>query len=106
MTPYLEFLFLFLWIPLLVLLALHHRFLWSYRKTMGLGILATLVCGAPWDMLSVITGLWRYDVSPTTGVWISVLPLEECLFTLTFPILMFSLILLGRRFARRHLDVR
>lgn len=98
MTSYLTFQALFLWLPLLVLVAVQRRTLFRYPKTIGLAVLATFVFGVPWDSLSVITGLWWYDSSPTVGLWLGpYLPLEEYLFTLTFPVLAGGFILALRR---------
>ncbi len=106
MTAYVQFLVVFLWVPLVVVLVSQHWLVWRYKKTVGIGVLSTFAFGTPWDMLSVVTGLWRYDVSPTLGVWFYVLPLEEVLFTLTFPVLLISLILIARRRFRRPAHVR
>jgi lycopene cyclase domain-containing protein len=98
MTSYIKFQILFLWLPLLLLWIFHWKTLQHYPKTIGLTTLATVIFGVPWDTLSVITGLWWYDSSPTLGIWLGpYLPLEEHLFTLTFPVLAAGTILALRR---------
>lgn len=88
MTPYVKFLLLFFGIPLAALLITHRKTLWRYRKTIALGATLTFAFGVPWDVISVLTGLWRYDSAPTLGVWFGVLPLEELVFTLVYPVVM------------------
>jgi lycopene cyclase domain-containing protein len=101
MTSYIRFLLIFIWLPLALLWFAKGRLFWQYRKTIALVVLATFVFGVPWDTLSVISGLWWYNASPTLGIWIGPwLPLEEYLFTLTFPILLASFILLLRQYVR------
>jgi lycopene cyclase domain-containing protein len=98
MPIYLVFLTLFFWIPLVVLWATHRALLWRYRKTIALVVLPTFVFGVPWDILSVVTGLWWYDTgAPRLNIWLTPwLPLEEYLFTLTYPIWLASIILVLR----------
>jgi len=105
MTTYMQFLLLFFWVPMALLWATSYRLLWRYRKTLVLAVVATFVFGTPWDMLSVVTGLWWYDVEPKLG-WLYVLPIEEYAFTLIYPLVMTSLVLVLRQRLMRRSDVR
>ncbi|MFQ6015081.1 MAG: lycopene cyclase domain-containing protein [Anaerolineae bacterium] len=101
MPGYLSFLILFLWLPLVLLWIPKYELFLRYKKTFLLVILVTFLFGLPWDLLAVISGLWRYDSSPTLGIWLTpYLPLEGYLFILTFPILMTSFTLWLRDYLR------
>lgn len=106
MSTYMSFQSLFIWLPTLLLLWLAKGEPFRrYRKTMLLAMAATVAFGVPWDALSVVTGLWRYDTGqPSLGPWLGPLPLEEYVFTATFPVLMVSFVLLLRRVVGRESD--
>jgi len=105
MTTYAKFLLLFFGIPLALLWATNYRLLWRYRRTIALAVVATFIFGTPWDMLSVVTRLWWYDVEPKLG-WLYVLPIEEYVFTLIYPLAMTSLVLVLRQRLLRERGAR
>lgn len=97
---YLVFLTVFFLLPIAFLWLLCWRVFTRYKKTFIFTIIPTFLFGVPWDTLSVVTGLWRYDRAPTLGIWFGVLPLEEYFFTLTFPIFVVSVAILIRHYWR------
>lgn len=88
---YLIFLTIFFVFPLAVLWFLFGRLLIRYKKTFILTIIPTFLFGALWDVLSAVSGLWRYDSAPTLRIWFGPLPIEEIFFTLIFPVFVVSL---------------
>lgn len=102
MPIYLVFLSIFFIFPLFFLWIFYWRLLLRYKKTFLLTIIPTFLFGVPWDMLSVVTGLWRYDYSPTLGIWFSVLPLEEYLFTLLFPVFVVTLVIIIKYHLKKY----
>jgi lycopene cyclase domain-containing protein len=103
MPVYLLFIAVFFWLPLALLWGTHRALLWRYRKTIALVVLPTFVFGVPWDILSVVTGLWWYNTGvPSLNVWLTPwLPLEEFLFTATYPLWLASGILVLRAYLKR-----
>jgi len=77
MHPYLAFLLLFFLLPLVPLAWLCRRSLVRYRRTLAWSLAFVCLIGGPWDWLSWKTGVWRYDSSPTVGLWLQGLPVEE-----------------------------
>lgn len=99
MTNYLRFIAFFLWIPLLFVILARPKLLWRYRKTLTLVTLFTFLFGVPWDALSIATGLWWYDLSPTIGNFFLLgLPIDEFILILTFPVLIGSFTLIAKHF--------
>ena len=98
MPVYLVFLAIFFWLPLVALWVTHRELLWRYRRTLALVLVPTFLLGVPWDILSVVTGLWWYDTGvPSLNIWPTPwLPLEEFLFTATYPLWLGTLILVLR----------
>ncbi len=78
---YLEFLGLFVVVPIAVLLVLLRgrapRMGWVYAALLAL---AALVYTAPWDNLIVLNEVWTYGAHQVLGLIIGVIPLEEYLF--------------------------
>ncbi len=81
---YAGFLFLFLVIPLIVLLLLLRKRLLDRRYWSGLGalLLLSLLAMAPWDHLAAVWGIWGWTPQQTWGLRIWQIPLEEYLFCL------------------------
>ena len=96
MPVYLVFLVLFFVAPLAFFWFFSWQTLLRYKRTFLLTTLTTLLFGVPWDTLSVVSGLWRYDSSPTLGIWFGPLPLEEYFFTLVFPIFVVTVTIVVR----------
>lgn len=100
MPVYLVFLTIFFMIPTSILWFFFWPTLVRYPATLLLTVIATFLFGVPWDTLSVMTGLWRYDSSPTLGIWFGPpaggLPLEEYFFTLLFPIFVVTVTIVVR----------
>lgn len=78
---YLEFLLLFVAVPIAVLLVVLRghipRMGWLYAFLLSL---IALVYTAPWDNAIVLNHVWTYGVRQVLGVIIGVIPLEEYLF--------------------------
>lgn len=91
MPAYLQLLTEFFFIPLIFLWGFFGKILWYYRKIFLFTVIPTFIFGVPWDLLSVRTGPWKYNASPTLGIWFfggpsTGLPFEELfLFTLFCP---------------------
>lgn len=100
MSVYLVFLMIFFVSPTLVLWFFYGSVLTRYKKTYLFTVTPTFLFGVPWDTLSVVTGLWRYDSAPTLGIWFGPpaggLPIEELFFTLIFPIFVVTVTLVVR----------
>lgn len=102
MPVYLLFLTFFFAAPLVVLWIFQAKVVSQYKKTFLLTTILTFLFGVTWDMLSVVTGLWRYDVGPTLGLWFGVLPLEEYLFTLIFPLFVVTVTIVVRQMFHQY----
>lgn len=77
MYVYLWFLILFFALPLAFVAWIAFPRLSRYPRTIVWSLVFTFTLGAVWDWLSVRTGVWRYDSSPTIGFWLDGLPVEE-----------------------------
>jgi lycopene cyclase domain-containing protein len=75
--PYLVFLLIFFGLPTLLLAWPLRRELARHRRTALWLLLFVCTAGWFWDWLSCRTGVWRYDVAPTLGLWLGGLPVEE-----------------------------
>ncbi|MBU6414940.1 lycopene cyclase domain-containing protein [Patescibacteria group bacterium] len=90
-SVYLDFLFWFFAAPITLLGIWIWTDWWYRRKTLGTMIACTIVFGFFCDLFAVRTGLWQYDTGqPNLGIWIFEIPIEEFLFYILFPILVFS----------------
>jgi len=107
MYIYLILLAIFFILPILFLWTYFLRIIKNYKHVFILVITSTFIFGVPWDILSVRTGLWRYDSSPTLGIWFFGshqvgLPLEEIMFTFLCPLLVTTFAILVERYLRRY----
>lgn len=70
--------------------------------------MSTFLFGAPWDLLSVRTGLWRYDSSPTLGVWFfggpsTGLPFEEfIIFNTLCPLFISTIVIIAWKYLKKY----
>lgn len=107
---YLNFLLLFLVLPLALLTALAAwdarrgqpwpRALsgWPFGGALAAHVLMALVYTTPWDNYLVATGVWYYDPALVLGVTLGWVPLEEYLFFILQPLLIGAwLAVLARR---------
>ncbi|HSD98465.1 MAG TPA: hypothetical protein VLB73_02065 [Patescibacteria group bacterium] len=91
MLAYLQLLTVFFFIPLCIFWIFFWKVLLRYRKIFLFTVIPTYFFGVPWDLLSVRTGPWLYNSSPTLGIWFfggpsTGLPFEELvLFTFFCP---------------------
>lgn len=99
-SVYLDFLLYFFVIPIIVTGIWVWREWFRAKKTLFAVLGCTFVFGPLCDMVAIRTDLWRYDTGrPHLGIWISDLPLEEFLFYLLFPLLIFGVWHAVRRFS-------
>ncbi len=77
MPVYLVYLLAFFAPPVLALAWLLRREARRFPRTILWSLLFVYALGLPWDVLSTRTGVWRYDVAPTVGIWLDRLPIEE-----------------------------
>ena len=90
---YADFLFLFLVLPLVVLVIFLRRRLLDHRYLVltGLLMLVALVYMAPWDHLAATWGLWTWTNGQTWGLRLWAIPPEEYLFCILEALLAITL---------------
>ncbi len=83
------FLFLFLVVPIALLMFTLHRKTGArwWRFAVALAILLALLYTTPWDNYLVAARVWYYDPGRVWNVVIGYVPLEEYLFFMLQPIL-------------------
>ncbi len=113
---YLNFLIVFLGVPLAGLAWLHSRDRGRPQRGLLLGgaaaiaavlvhVVVALVYTTPWDNYLVATGVWYYDPALVLGITFGWVPLEEYLFFILQPLLTGGwLVWLGRRMAAPRPD--
>jgi lycopene cyclase domain-containing protein len=104
-SPYLNWLFWFVWLPCAVLWVIYWRILIKYKPIFIKAAIAALVFSVPWDVVAYRTHIWLWPQSCCVGVHISYLPMEEYFFLIfvTIYIVTCTLIFLNH-FARRPLS--
>ncbi|OGH37840.1 MAG: hypothetical protein A3B44_01205 [Candidatus Levybacteria bacterium RIFCSPLOWO2_01_FULL_38_21] len=106
MFVYLNLQIIFFVIPLIVLLGFFWKTLYSYKKIYLFSIIPTFVFGTPWDLLSVMTGLWHYNTSNTLGIWFfgnpsTGLPFEEVIiFNFLCPFFITTLVIIAWKYIK------
>lgn len=93
--PYLIWLAVFVWMPILLLWAAYPKVLSRYPKTYLHCVLGALVVGTAWDIFAVKYGIWGFP----DGCCIAhpgLLPWEEYFFIIFVTIYMVSLTLILR----------
>jgi lycopene cyclase domain-containing protein len=102
---YIIWLILFIGAPLLALLVIGRRALWSRRAALGWTLAGALVGGWAWDALIVRIGGWYYDPNNIVNIWLAGLPLEEWLWIIGVTLMFGGLtVLLEERMTGRQPD--
>lgn len=91
---YLIWLFVFIWIPTLILWFFNFQLLWKYRKTLLYAMFFALLFSIPWDILAVSNHIWFFPKGGNIGFWIGGIPFEEYLFIATVTLLAGSIMIL------------
>ena len=100
-STYLQWLAVFLGLPLAVLWATHFRLLWSQRQAIGACVFWAVLFSVPWDWWAIRMGIWSFPSDTHLGFWRAGLPLEEYLFIVIATMFASSLTLvLGARRGR------
>ena len=105
---YFLFLFLFVILPALAILAvLRFRLAKTEALLIGLHSLIALIYTTPWDNYLVANRIWWYDPDLVTGIVIGWVPIEEYTFFIVQPVLSGAwLVLLMRRMKTASAEVR
>jgi len=77
---YLIWLFVFVVIPTVVLVALYWRVLKQHWNVVLLAQVGAMIFSFPWDYISIKEQIWYYETPYIVGKWIWGLPIEEYLF--------------------------
>jgi lycopene cyclase domain-containing protein len=80
MSMYFLWLLLFVGLPLVVLWILFPGVLLKYRSTYLYCIAGSLLISIPWDIIAVLTDIWRFPQGCCQGPVIVSLPIEEYVF--------------------------
>lgn len=80
MLSYWLWLGLYVFLPMLLLLAFRGKLLLKYRKTILLCGLGSLAVAFLWDHFAIRDGLWHFPSQEILGIWLAGLPLEEWIF--------------------------
>jgi lycopene cyclase domain-containing protein len=97
-STYLQWLAVFLGLPLAVMWATHFRLLWSQRRAILAGALWALLISVPWDWWAIRMRVWTFPSDTHLGLWVGGIPLEEYLFIVgaTMFVASFTLVLGAR----------
>lgn len=97
LPAYIEWLTIYVWLPLLVLWVTDLRLIWEHKKTLiGCAIL-TLGFGVPWDIWAVAHGMWTFPSTSILGVYFLTLPIEEYFFMIFIALLISTTALILRK---------
>lgn len=93
-SPYLSWLFWFVWLPTGILWVLFWKLLIKYKAIYIRAVVAALIFSVPWDVLAYQTKIWQWPQTCCVGPRIAYLPLEEYFFLIfvTIYIVTFTLI--------------
>ena len=80
MLSYWLWLCVFVFAPILILLALKKDRLLKYPKTIIMGGVGSLLVAVPWDHFAIRKSLWSFPESEILGAWLFGLPVEEWFF--------------------------
>ncbi len=70
MLSYWLWLCIYVFLPILLLLAWKRQLLMRYPKTILLGGLGSLVVAVPWDHFAIRDGLWSFPPDEVVGTWL------------------------------------
>ena len=79
-STYLQWLAVFLGLPLAILWATHFRLLWSQRQAIRASAFWALIFSVPWDLWATRMRVWTFPADTHLGDGIGGLPLEEYFF--------------------------
>jgi len=79
-SPYLNWLFYFVWLPTIILWIIYWRILIKYRAIFVRAVLGALLFSIPWDILAYLTRIWIWPKGCCVGLRIAYLPIEEYCF--------------------------
>ncbi|MBI3379960.1 lycopene cyclase domain-containing protein [Candidatus Gottesmanbacteria bacterium] len=91
---YLIWLFIFVWIPTIVLWTFKFPLLWRYKKTLLYAMIFAVVFSFPWDVIAIHLRIWYFPNGKNLGIKIFEVPLEELLFMMTVTLLIGSITIL------------
>ena len=80
MLNYWIWLAIYVFLPMLLMLAYKGKLLSRYKKTIILCGIGSLTVAAPWDYLAIQRGQWWFPPEGILGIWVFGLPLEEWIF--------------------------
>jgi lycopene cyclase domain-containing protein len=99
MLSYWVWLAIFVFIPIIMMLALRKDLLIRYKKAILLGGVGSLAVAVPWDHFAIHDGLWWFPKEAILGIWFLGLPIEEWFFIscIGMEITMMAIIFLGEK---------
>ena len=80
MLSYWIWLSIYVFLPMLALLAFKRPVLAKYKKTILLCGIGSLAIAFLWDHFAIMNGLWWFPPHEILGIWLAGLPLEEWFF--------------------------
>jgi lycopene cyclase domain-containing protein len=102
---YINWLTIFVWLPLAILWMTNFRVMWKYKRTIGFCVFCALVFSVPWDLWAIYTKIWIFPADTNMGLWFAGLPLEEYLFIIFVTILLSTITLILRE-KTKHLQAK
>lgn len=94
---YLQWFFMFAWVPTIIVWLFYWRFLIRYKKTFTICIIGSILFALPWDYWATHFWLWRFSPDHTLGIEFLGIPLEEYVFFTSFTVLYASIALVLRK---------
>jgi lycopene cyclase domain-containing protein len=102
MFEFIVWLSVFIWIPTVILWIKYHKILMKYKNTLMFVVLGSIPFGIIWEHIAIKDNIWFYPGNNILNKWIWGVPVEEWLFILSFPWMVFTLsILLNKMFYKR-----
>ena len=80
MAAYLNWLIIFVIVPLLALWIIDFKILIKYKLAVLFAVVGSVLWVGSWDIKAVKQGIWYFNDASLVGIWYKGLPLEEWLF--------------------------
>ena len=80
MLNYWIWLFIYVFLPMALLIAYKGKLLSRYKRTIILCGIGSLAVAVPWDYFAIQRGQWWFPPEGIVGIWFFGLPLEEWIF--------------------------
>lgn len=99
MLTYPIWLFVFVFLPLILLWILKYKDLIKYKRVFFLALIGSSIFSIPWDIISVKESIWYFKEENILGIWLFELPIEEYIFIVMVTLFFASItVLLWKKF--------